>query len=136
VKQRLQRRARRSRAKNPVLRAALAVSDGLLAVTVRYGRQPLLALLWLILFWAIGVIVFGLAEHNSALKPNSAVVLRSLEWTMCNLEQTDSRYMPSTGQVMAGRALDRPGHGRTCIGRTDPTILFPGPAGSFQLSGV
>jgi hypothetical protein len=105
VKERLQRRARRSRARNPFLRAALAVNDGLLAVTVRYGRQPLLALLWLILFWAIGVVVFGLAEQNSAPKPNSAVVLRSLEWTMCNLEQTDSRYMPSSGQVMAGRAL-------------------------------
>ena len=104
VKERLQRRARRSRAKNPALRAALAVNDGLLAVTVRYGRQPLLALLWLILFWAIGVVVFDLAERNSALKPNSAVVLRSLEWTMCGLEQTDSRYMPSSGQVMAGRA--------------------------------
>jgi hypothetical protein len=105
VKERLQRRARRSRARNPFLRAALAVNDGLLAVTVRYGRQPLLALVWLILFWAIGVVVFGLAEQNSALKPNSAVVLRSLEWTMCNLEQTDSRYMPSSGQVIAGRAL-------------------------------
>ena len=104
VKERLQRRARRSRAKSPLLRAALALKDGLLAVTVRYGRQPLLALLWLILFWAIGVVVFGLAEQNSALKPNSPVVLRSLEWTMCNLQKTDSRYMPSTGQVMAGRA--------------------------------
>jgi hypothetical protein len=105
VKERLQRRARRSRAKNPALRAALAANDGLLAVTVRYGRQPLLALVWLILFWAIGVVMFGLAEQNSALKPNSAVVLRSLEWTMCNLAQTDSRYMPSTGHVVAGRAL-------------------------------
>jgi hypothetical protein len=105
VKERLQRRARRSRARNPLLRAALAVSDGLLAVTVRYGRQPLLALFWLILFWAIGVVVFDLAEQNSALKPNSAVVLRSLEWTMCGLEQTDSRYMPSTGQFISGRAL-------------------------------
>jgi hypothetical protein len=104
VKERLQRRARRSRAKRPLLRVALALNDGLLAVTVRYGRQPLLALLWLILFWAIGVVVFGLAEKNSALKPNSPVVLRSLEWTMCNLRKTDSRYMPSTGQVMPGRA--------------------------------
>jgi hypothetical protein len=104
VKERLQRRARRSRAKSPLLRAVLALNDGVLAVTVRYGRQPLLALLWLILFWAIGVVVFDLAEQNSALKPNSAVVLRSLEWTMCNLQRTDSRYMPSSGQVLAGRA--------------------------------
>jgi hypothetical protein len=104
VKERLQRRARRARAKSPLLRAALALTDGVLAVTVRYGRQPLLALLWLILFWAIGVVVFGLAEQHSALKPNSPVVLRSLEWTMCNIQRTDSRYMPSAGQVMAGRA--------------------------------
>jgi hypothetical protein len=104
MKERLQRRARRARARNPLLRAALAVNDGVLAVTVRYGRQPLLALLWLILFWAIGVVVFTLAEQSSALKPNSPVVLRSLEWTMCAVQQTESRYMPSTGQVMSGRA--------------------------------
>jgi hypothetical protein len=104
AKERLQRRARRARASNPVLRAALAVSDGILAVTVRYGRQPLLALLWLILFWAIGVVVFDLAEQNSALKPNSPVVLRPLEWTMCALDQADARYMPSTRQVVSGRA--------------------------------
>jgi hypothetical protein len=105
VKERLQRRARRTRAKSPLLRAALALNDGVLAVTVRYGRQPLLALLWLILFWAVGVLVFGFAEQNSALKPNSPVVLRSLEWTMCSIERTHSRYMPSTGEVMPGRAL-------------------------------
>lgn len=105
TKEKLQRRARRARAKNPALRAALALTDGVLAVTLRYGRQPLLALLWLVLFWGIGVVVFGFAERSSALKPNSPVVLRSLEWTMCRLAQTESRYMPSTGQVMAGRAL-------------------------------
>ena len=104
-KERLQRRARRARAKNPIWRAALATKDALLAVTVRYGRQPLLALLWLGVFWAIGVVVFAIAERHGALKPNSPVVLRSLEWTMCDLEQTDNRYMPSSGQVWAGRAL-------------------------------
>lgn len=105
AKEKLQRRARRARAKSPVLRSALALNDGMLAVTVRYGRQPLLALLWLALFWGIGVAVFGFAERSGALKPNSPVVLRSLEWTMCVLEQTESRYMPSTSQVMPGRAL-------------------------------
>ena len=105
AKERLQRRARRAREKNPVMRAALALTDGVLAVTLRYGRQPLLALFWLLFFWGIGVFVFGFAERNSALKPNSPVVLRSLEWTMCALEQSESRYMPSTGQVMPGRAL-------------------------------
>jgi hypothetical protein len=104
TKERLQRRARRARAKNPALRVALATTDGILAVTLRYGRQPLLALLWLILFWAIGIGVFAFAQKNGAIKPNSPVILRSLEWTMCGLQQTDSRYMPSSGQTFAGRA--------------------------------
>ena len=101
TKERLQRRARRARARNPALRVALATTDGILAVTLRYGRQPLLALLWLILFWAIGIGVFAFAQKNGAIKPNSPVILRSLEWTMCGLQQTDSRYMPSSGQTFA-----------------------------------
>jgi hypothetical protein len=104
AKERLQRRARRARTKNPALRIVLAAIDGILAVTVRYGRQPLYAFVWLMLFWVIGAVVFNLAYRNGALKPNSPIVLRSLEWTLCALEQTDSRYMPSTGQVMPGRA--------------------------------
>lgn len=104
-KERLQRRARRKRAKHPLLRLALASTDALLAVTVRYGRQPLLALVWLAVFWAIGVAVFGYAEQNGALKPNSPVVLRALEWTMCEVEQGQTRYMPSAGQMIEGRAL-------------------------------
>jgi hypothetical protein len=103
-KERLQRRVRRARTRNPAWRIALATIDGVLAVTVRYGRQPLYAFVWLFLFWAIGAAVFDFANRNGALKPNSPVVLRSLEWTMCALEQTDSRYMPSAGQVIAGRA--------------------------------
>jgi hypothetical protein len=41
--------------------------------------------------------MFDFANRNGALKPNSPVVLRSLEWTMFALERTDSRYMPSAG---------------------------------------
>jgi hypothetical protein len=117
-KERLQRRARRVRARNPMWRFALWAKDALLAVTLRYGRQPLLALLWLAVFWAIGVVIFAIAEHNGALKPNSAVVLRSLEWTMCDLEQTETRYMPSSGQVWAGRAL--PGQTQLACFRSQP----------------
>lgn len=105
AKEKLQRRARLRRIRNPLLRAPLAFSDAILAVTVRYGRQPLLAAVWLAFFWAIGVLVFGVAERNSALKPNIPVVLRSPEWTMCALERTEDRYMPSAGQVLTGRAL-------------------------------
>ena len=118
AKERLQRRARRARARNPVLRAGLAFRDGILAITVRYGRQPLLALLWLILFWAIGTGVFAFAQRNGAIKPNSPVILRSLEWTMCGLEQTESRYMPSSNQAFPGRAL--PGQNQLSCFRNQP----------------
>lgn len=103
-KERLQRRARRLRSKSRVWQSTLATKDLLLAVTVGYGRAPLLALVWLTVFWAIGVVVFAIAERNGALKPNSAVVLRSLEWTMCDLDRGQTRYMPSTGMEMRGRA--------------------------------
>lgn len=105
AKERLQRRARRVRANNPVLRASLALMDGILAVTLRYGLQPLLALLWLFMFWGIGVTVFYAAQQNGALKPNNAVVLRSMEWTMCGVEQSSSIYMPSVSRVLPGRAF-------------------------------
>lgn len=104
TKERLQRRARRARAKSPLLRVALATMDGVLAITLRYGRQPLLALVWLMLFWAMGTVVFAIAYRTGAMKPNSPVVLRSPEWTMCDLERTESRFMPSSGQVLTGRA--------------------------------
>ena len=123
-KERLQRRARRARAKNPLLRAALVVTDGVLAVTLRYGRQPLMALLWMVLFWAIGVFVFALAERNGALKPNSPVVLRSTEWTMCGLQETESRFMPSIGQVLAGRA-ETGENQLTCFRRQPEAASYP-----------
>ncbi|MBB3541402.1 MULTISPECIES: hypothetical protein [unclassified Rhizobium] len=104
TKERLQRKARRARAKNPALRVVLAVMDAILAVTLRYGRQPLLALVWLMLFWAIGAGVFGIAYRSGAMKPNSPVVLRSPEWTMCDLQRTETRFMPSAGQDLRGRA--------------------------------
>ncbi len=104
TKERLQRKARRARAKNPALRIALAAMDAILAVTLRYGRQPLLALVWLMLFWAIGTGVFAIAYKSGAMKPNSPVVLRSPEWTMCDLQRTETRFMPSVGQDLAGRA--------------------------------
>lgn len=104
TKERLQRKARRARAKNPALRVVLAVMDAILAVTLRYGRQPLLALVWLMLFWAIGTGVFAIAYRGGAMKPNSPVVLRSPEWTMCDLQRTETRFMPNAGQDLTGRA--------------------------------
>ncbi|WP_210485403.1 hypothetical protein [Microvirga antarctica] len=104
TKERLQRRARRARTKSSVWRWLLAAKDGMLAITVRYGRQPLMAFLWLAMFWSLGVIVFSVAERQSALKPNSPVVLRSTEWTMCSVARSDQRFMPGTESFVSGRA--------------------------------
>ncbi|WP_246529455.1 hypothetical protein [Microvirga zambiensis] len=103
-KERLQRRARRRRARHALWRAMLAVKDGLLAITVAYGRQPLLALVWLAFFWALGVAVFGYAERQGAFKPNSAVVLRSPEWTMCGVDRSEQRFLSATQTAVDGRA--------------------------------
>ncbi len=105
AKERLQRRARRARTRNGFLRFILALRDGFLSITVRYGRQPLYALIWIVLFWFIGIMVFFFAYDTGAMKPNSPVVLRSPEWTMCNLSQTEQRFMPTSGQTLPGRAL-------------------------------
>jgi uncharacterized protein YjbI with pentapeptide repeats len=104
VKERLQRRARRTREKNPLWRMMLAMSDGFLSVTVAYGRQPLLAFAWLVLFWLVGVGVFGAAESRGAFKPNSSVVLRAPEWTLCAAPATEQRPVGSPPQPMQGRA--------------------------------
>jgi hypothetical protein len=118
AKERLQRRARRARARGPLWRVLLAVKDRLLAITVVYGRQPLLAFAWLAGFWLLGVAIFAQAERAGAMKPNSAVVLRSAEWTMCGLERSRERYMPSSQQVLAGRA--EPGQGQLDCFRAQP----------------
>ncbi|WP_376986688.1 hypothetical protein [Bosea sp. R86505] len=104
VKERLQRRARRARAKSPLWRAALTVTDGFLAATLVYGRQPLFAFVWLILFWLVGVGIFGMAERAGGFKPNSAVVLRAPEWTLCGVERTQQRLLGAPPQAAAGRA--------------------------------
>ncbi len=103
-KERLQRRARRKRAGNGVLRATLAAKDGLLGVTLGYGRQPLLAFLWLALVWFVGVLVFARADAVGAMKPNSPVVLRSAEWTACRLTKGSTADLPAPGQRLDGRA--------------------------------
>ena len=103
-KERLQRRARRKRARQPLLRAILAAKDGILAITVAYGRQPLLAFVWLAFFWALGVAMFAYAERESAFKPNSTVILRSPEWTLCGIERSEQRFLSSIQMNANGRA--------------------------------
>jgi hypothetical protein len=78
--------------------------DGVLAVTVRYGRQPLLAFVWLLGFWVLGVIVFSHAERVAAIKPNSPVVLRSIEWTQCAEPRGSSRFLASQRLTLEGLA--------------------------------
>ena len=81
-KERRQRAARRARTYAPQ-RQVLAAWDGMLGATVRYGRQPLWAFVWLLGFWIYGVAVFTDAERAGVLKPNKEVVLRSDEWVGC-----------------------------------------------------
>lgn len=99
VKERLQRKARRARAGSRIWRAFLAVIDGVLGVTLAYGRQPLLAFVWLLLFWLLGVAIFAYAERQGAVMPNSAVVLRAPEWTLCGLETSQQRSLIATQQT-------------------------------------
>lgn len=104
AKERLQRRARRKRATSPLWRSALTISDSILAITVLYGRQPLIAFVWLLLFWLVGVGVFGFSESQGAFKPSSAVILRSPEWTLCSVDAASERFSSATQQLAAGRA--------------------------------
>lgn len=82
-KERRQRRARRQRA-SAIARPFLWLGDTLLGLTTRYGRQPLLAVIWLIAVLLLGVGVFGTAAARDAIKPNNVVVLRSAEWVGCD----------------------------------------------------
>jgi hypothetical protein len=104
AKERLQRQARRARSRNPLVWSLLTFKDFILAITVRYGRQPLLAFVWLLIFWAAGVAIFGYAERRGAFKPASFVVLRSPEWLLCGFEASEERFLTAAQQNSRGRA--------------------------------
>ena len=106
-KERLQRRARRARARWPTTRAGLAVQDTLLWLTVGYGLQPLLAFVWLVLFWLVGVGLLAAIQSQGQMRPNVAVTLRSPEWVLCGTPPERSLWLPSLAQDRAG--LARPG---------------------------
>jgi hypothetical protein len=106
-KERLQRAARRERTSNPLWRLLLQVKDGLLGVTLGYGRKPLLSFAWLLLFWGLGVAVFAFAEAQSANKPNSPFVLRSTEWLTCGMAEGEPLMLaagPATGRAAPGQS--------------------------------
>ncbi len=104
AKERLQRRARRARARWGAVRLALWLKDALLAITIRYGREPLLAFVWLGLFWTSGAALFATIEAREALRPNAPVFLRAPEWTLCGVPAAQTLAMPSLGQTRAGLA--------------------------------
>jgi hypothetical protein len=59
---------------------------------------------WLALFWALGVAVYAQAEARGAFKPNSSVVLRAPEWTMCGVDKSEERVLLATRQATQGLA--------------------------------
>jgi hypothetical protein len=106
-KERLQRAARRARTQQPLWRLLLELKDGLLGVTLGYGRRPLLSFAWLLLFWSLGIAVFAFAEAQSAFKPNSPFVLRSTEWMTCGAAAGDELMLatgPATGRAAPGQS--------------------------------
>ncbi len=106
AKERLQRRARRARSRSPLRRLGQRLLDGLLWTTTGYGRMPLLAIVWIILFWAVGAAYYTLLDRENALRPNSAVVLRSPEWVLCAVPQAERVFLASLGAERQGRAAE------------------------------
>jgi hypothetical protein len=88
AKEQRQRSARRARSAQP-RRAFLWLSDGLLGLTVRYGRRPMLAFAWLAVIWLLGAAIFHQADRAGALRPNNGGVLLSAAWQACKDEEPD-----------------------------------------------
>ena len=104
VKERLQRRARRVRANRPVVRAVLLARDALLLATVGYGRRPLRAVVWLAVFWAVGVALYAIVAARHEIRPNGLVQLRSPEWVLCGVPTGATLRLPSLDVERAGLA--------------------------------
>ncbi|TVQ41017.1 MAG: hypothetical protein EA356_00645 [Geminicoccaceae bacterium] len=123
-KERLQRRARRVRARNGPTRGLLWLKDAVIGGTVRYGRQPLVAFVWLIGIWLLGSAVLMVAYAEAAMRPNVPVVLRAPEWVLCEVPRTAERALPSLGQ--ARRGLARPGESQlACYLRQPEAAAYP-----------
>jgi hypothetical protein len=103
-KERLQRRARRVRARSRLQRAALWTRDMFLAVTVGYGRRSLLALVWLAGLWVLGAGALGYTWRAEAMRPNMPFVLRSPEWLLCGAEAGTIVSAVSLGAAREGLA--------------------------------
>jgi hypothetical protein len=104
AKERLARRSRRARTGSPLRRAVLVLNDSFLGLTTAYGRMPLLALVWMFVLWALGTMLYAHLESVGALRPYSAVILRSPEWVLCSVPQGEKLFMVSLGAEREGLA--------------------------------
>jgi hypothetical protein len=124
VKEKLQRRARRRRARSPLTRGILWLSDALLGLTLGYGRRPMLAIAWLLLFWMSGTGVMLFAEASHAIRPNNAFILRAPEWMLCDVPEGESFSSAAHASPLQGRA--RPGESQiACFLRQPEAKSFP-----------
>lgn len=123
-KERLARRARRHRAGSLPVRLLLRLNDGLMGVTTGYGRLPLLAIVWIFLFWGAGAAIYAHLDRTSAMRPNSPVVLRSPEWVLCATPRDEGAFLPSLGAERAG--LADPGEAQlVCYRRQPEASAYP-----------
>jgi len=102
-KERLQRRARRLRLPK-LVRPFWWLKDQALNLSVRYGRRPLLAFAWLMLFWGIGWGMFEFSARHDAVKPNAVYVLRAPEWVRCGYTRGELRETAVPGALQSGLA--------------------------------
>lgn len=85
-KERLQRKARRERlrrAGQAPFAGILVLTDALLGMTTRYGRQPLWAFAWLVFMWLLGTAAFDTVHRLGEIKPNLPQIQRAAEWVDC-----------------------------------------------------
>lgn len=131
-KERLVRRARRTRARTGALRLCLMLSDRLMGLTTGYGHLPLLAIVWMVVLWAAGSGVYARLDQISAMRPNAAVVLRSPEWVLCATPATDRVMLPSTDALRTG--LAREGEAQLPCYRRQPEASAYPKFNAFMLS--
>jgi hypothetical protein len=103
-KERLQRRARRRRARGWPRRILLLASDLFLGLTTGYGRLPLLALIWIVALWLTGAALNGYLARIEVIRPNAPVVLRSPEWVLCGVPKGQMVHLVSVGAMREGLA--------------------------------
>ena len=123
-KDRLWRRAMRQRAPSLALRLAMTLRDAFMGITIGYGRRPLRAVIWLLVFGLMGWAVYALLERESAIRPNVSVILRSPEWVLCGVPEGQDLFMVSLGTVRSG--LAKPGQTQLhCFFDQPESAAFP-----------